>query len=103
MATESPATATQERREGRRGAFGWFGCLTRRASSAGLKSGGVEQPRELALVVVADFLDRERVFALAQQQELVGPHPHDFVWRGKPAGGDVRAGAFRVGGVTTRK
>lgn len=47
------------------------------------RSRRVEQADELALVVVADFLDRERVFALAQQQELVGPHPHDFVGRGK--------------------
>lgn len=65
------------------------------------RSRRIEQAGKLALIVVANFLDRERVFALAQQQELVGSHPHDFVGCGEPAGGDVPADAFR-GASTVR-
>lgn len=68
-----------------------------RAFADQLRSG--DQVGEFTLIVVADFLDRERVFTLAQQQELVGAHPHDFVRRGEPPGGDVRADAFRVAGA----
>src|SRR3546814_13046485 len=35
--------------------------------------------RELALVVISDFLDPERVLALDQSQLLVRPHAHDCV------------------------
>lgn len=51
-----------------KGLSGGPGCRSRRASPAGLKSGRIEQFRELALVVIADFLDRERVFALSKAQ-----------------------------------
>ena len=59
------------------------------------RSRRIEQSSELALIVIADFLHRERVFTLAEQQELIGPHPHDFVGHGEPAGRDMSADAFR--------
>ena len=39
------------------------------------------------------------MFALAEQQELVGPHPHDFVGCGETAGRNVSADAFRGAGA----
>jgi len=59
----------------------------------------IKQACELTLIIITDFLDRERVFTLAQQQELIGPHPHNFVWRGKPAGRNVPADALRRPGA----
>ena len=59
------------------------------------------QTGELAIGVVAELVDHERTFALAEQQEEVGRHPHNLVGRGEPAGGDVSAGAG--GGRAVRK
>ena len=72
VATESLAIAAQARCEGRKKAFRWFAVPGTASGPTGLKSGRIEQTGELALIVVADFLDRERVFALPQQQELIG-------------------------------
>ena len=44
-----------------------------------MRSCWIEQAGELALVIVADLAGPERALALAQQQERIGRHPHDFV------------------------
>lgn len=62
--------------------------------ASGLKSNRIKQPGELALVIVSDFLDRDRAFALAQQQYLIRPHTHDFIGRRESPGGDVGRDAF---------
>jgi hypothetical protein len=61
----------------------------------GPKSGWIKQANELGLIIVADLFDHERIFVLPYKEELVGLHPHDLVMRGKPAGRDVAADAFR--------
>jgi hypothetical protein len=57
------------------------------------------EPGELALRIVTDFTDDERMLPLPQQQEIIGIHPHDFIGRRQSAGRDVAAGAFRTGTV----
>ena len=96
---ESLATAAQRRCERMEQASRLFGALNAAISATGLESGRIKQADELALIVITDFLDRERVFTLAQQQELIGPHPHDFIWRGEPAGRNVPADALRRPGA----
>lgn len=64
-----------------------------------MRSRRIEQAGELALVIVADLAGPERALALAQQQERVGRHPHDFVGRDEPPRRDMRADAFRRAGA----
>src|SRR3546814_1377642 len=76
------------------------GAIVRIASPRAV-SGRISQPRELALIVISDFLDPEGVFALDHQQLFVRPHAHDFVGVHEVAGADLGAG--RAGMLTTLK